>query len=142
MPPTPPARKGIDIRRIGRFLIRDEDGAASIETVILMPLFLMILAAIVDATMIFYGQAQVLRVVQDANRAMSIGRLTSAEETAGFVRSALVDFGDALQATSVVDNGVVTTRVTVPARDMQILGTFEMFDGIVLTISAQHLLEI
>ncbi len=106
-----------------------------------MPLFLMVLAMIMDATMIFYGEARVLRVVQDANRAMSIGRLTSAAETEGFVRAALADVGPSLQAASSVADGVVTTEVSVAASDLQILGTFAMFDGLVLRIAAQHLIE-
>ncbi len=92
--------------------------------------------------MIFYGQAQVLRVVQDANRSLSIGRITTVEEAESFVTSALADLGPAIQVTSVVEGGVVTTDVTVPASDLQILGTFDLFDGLVLRISAQHLLEV
>ena len=103
MDETNASSEGMIIGRIRHFLWQDEDGAASIETVILMPLFLVVLAAIVDATMIFYGQAQVLRVVQDANRSLSIGRMTSVAEAEDFVATALADMGPALVVSSAVD---------------------------------------
>lgn len=58
-----------------RFL-RAEQGASTIEFVIWVPVFALLLGLVADAALIYGGQARILRVVQDGNRAMSIGRVT------------------------------------------------------------------
>lgn len=123
-----------------RFL-GSEDGSASVETVVLLPVFLLTLALITDATMIFHGQSQVMRIVQDANRAASTGLLRDSTETEAFVATALQRISPSAEARSVFDGGIVTTTVTMPAADLQILGTLSAFDGLTVTVAEQHVLE-
>ena len=43
----------------------------------------------IDATYVFKGQTKVLRVVQDANRNMSIGRFTTDAEVEAYINAKL-----------------------------------------------------
>lgn len=58
---------------------KSEDGSFTIEMVIWMPIFVIILAIIMNVSMIFFHESQMLRITQDAVRAFSLGRVTEAE---------------------------------------------------------------
>lgn len=122
---------------------RSEEGSASIESLFWIPIFFYFLVLVLDVSFIFFGKAQVLQVVQDANRARSIHVLTSDDEVKDFVRSALVPYTTNAVIASTVDpdTGVVTTDVTVPARDLMIVGSIPVFRNAQIPISAQHFLE-
>ena len=53
---------------------RDERGSATIEAVPWLPLFVIFFVMIADVSLVFFRQTEVLRVVQDGNRALSVGR--------------------------------------------------------------------
>ena len=65
------------IRGALRRLLRAEEGSATVEVVLWIPFFLFLIALIADASLLFNRQAQMLRDVQNANRAYSVGRLTT-----------------------------------------------------------------
>ena len=65
---------GPGILRFARRFIRHDNGGVTIEAVLWMPVFVALLCLVADASLIFGRQAEVLRVVQDANRAMSVGK--------------------------------------------------------------------
>jgi len=50
-------------------LRKDEDGFATLEALIWIPIFVFFLVFILDTTFIFFGKAQALRFIQDGNRA-------------------------------------------------------------------------
>jgi Flp pilus assembly protein TadG len=64
--------KGI---RIKAFLRRD-DGSATIEFVLWLPLVMAILLLIVDSSMLFMSRSHAIRVLQDTNRLYSVGQFT------------------------------------------------------------------
>ena len=123
-----------------RFL-RREDGAATVEAVIWLPVFLLVLFLMVDVALVFVGQSEALRVVQDANRNMSIGRFRTAAETEAYVEARLAGLSAGVEAVSVVNAGIVTTTVTLPARDLQMSGLFTAVINANLSVSADHLIE-
>lgn len=127
-------------RRIRRFTGRD-DGTATVEAVLWFPIFILIFGLMVDAAMIFHGQAKVLRVIQDGNRNYSIGRLTTNEETQTYVQQTLA--GIDIEATVTTTNvaGVATTTVRVPAAQLQILGYFSALQSLEIEVSSDHMLE-
>ena len=91
--------------------------------------------------MIFHSQSQVLRIVQDANRSASLGRLQTAAATESYVESRLQKASSAANATSTINGGVITTTVTYPARDFQVLGFFQQFNTLEITVNSEHLIE-
>lgn len=121
--------------------LRDEDGGATVELVLVLPVFLLIVGLIVDASMIFYRQSQTFRIVQDANRSLSIGRLASPEETAALVLSQLAPITAGASAISTVTDGIVTTRVALPVSDIQITGLLTAFQGGTIGVTASHVVE-
>lgn len=128
------------MRRL-RTALSGEEGSASVEAVLWLPLFFLALGLMTDATMVFHGYTQALSVLQDANRALSVGRLDSTAETEAYVEAALTGLTPRAVATSGTSAGVVTTTVVLPAADLQVLGFFENFNTLTLTVSAQHVIE-
>ncbi|MBE0414494.1 TadE/TadG family type IV pilus assembly protein [Yoonia sp.] len=122
---------------------RNEDGSATIESLFWIPVFVYFLVLVLDVSFIFFGKAQVLQVVQDANRALSINVLTTEEETEEFVRTSLLNYATHALINSRIDlqTGVVTTDVLVPASDFMVVGSIPVFGSTMIPISAQHFLE-
>lgn len=127
--------------RTARSFRQSEDGTATVEAVIWLPIFFLVLFLMVDAAMMFSGQSQALRVVQDANRNMSIGRFRTTAETENYIEQHLARFSAEVNAVSTVTAGIVTTTVTLPARDLQLSGFFSAFADLTLSVSADHLIE-
>ena len=86
-------RKGQDwgryMKRLLKHFARDTSGNATVEFVIWLPMVLLAFGLTVDVSMIFHSQSQVLRIVQDANRNASIGRLRTAAEAESYIETRL-----------------------------------------------------
>lgn len=124
-----------------RFL-RRQDGGATVETVLWLPVYVMILALVTDAAMIYSSQARALRVVQDANRSMSIGRFRSIEETEAFIRVHLAPLSPRAIVETVVVQGVIISRVQLPAADLSATKLLGVFSGLNVGVQAQHVSEV
>ena len=131
------------VNRIRAFR-RDQDGSATIEGVLWMPVFILIFGLIADASLLFHAQAQLTRIVQDANRAYSVGRLDSEIETQNFIRARLgavaLDANTSV-TTTVNGAGIIQTIVNVPAYEYAAVGFFTALTTFSLTISSQHVME-
>lgn len=128
----------------GRFLRgfwRRADGSATIEAVLWLPLFFAAFGLMTDAAMVFNGHSRVTRVIQDANRNLSVGRLNDEAETETYIETALAGLSPNANATTTITAGVATTIVTVPARDLEILGMFSALNNLNLTITSQQYIE-
>ncbi len=105
------------------YLARSDSGAATVEAVLWLPMFVMIVALLADVSMMFHGQSRLLRVAQDANRNLSINRLTSEAQAQDFVISHLSNVSPNTQATtSISPTGLITTTVSVPLNDLDLFG--------------------
>lgn len=118
-----------------------EDGNATIEAVLWLPFFLAAFTFVADTTMIMHSQSAMLRIVQDANRALSIGKFQSENATEAYIEAAL-DYvtENAVATTSIVD-GIITTTVAAPAADLDLMGMFAGLTSINVHVRAQQLLE-
>jgi Flp pilus assembly protein TadG len=125
---------------LGRFL-RRQDGTASVEAVLWMPIFVALFGFIVDTSLIFYGQSKVLRVLQDGNRNLSIGRLADEASTETYITNELAALNVTANVKSKITAGVVRTDVTFPAAQLQALGFFTALLGLTISISAEHMIE-
>lgn len=124
----------------GRFATGDS-GSATIEAVLWLPLFIAFLCLAADASLIFHGQNQAERVVQDANRRLSVGRLQTSDQVEDFVEASLVNMSPHATATTVIDSGVVTTRVVMPSADLVATGLLATLTSFNVTVGSQHLVE-
>jgi len=126
-----------------RFL-RREEGTATVEAVLWFPIFIAVFGLMVDAAMIFHGQSKVLRVVQDANRNLSIGRLDTDAEVEAYINAQLALVGitpSRTEALSDMTAGTVSTLVVVPATEFQLLGYFSVLNNLEVPVTAQHMRE-
>ncbi len=122
---------------------RCESGSQTIEAVIWVPIFAFLLAFTMNVALVFFNESQVLRVVQDANRFFSVGRFTTSEETQTYITDNLAYLSANLSVDTVVDNGLITTSLTIPTIDMmpmQILGS-HYFEDARINVVAQHVVE-
>ena len=120
---------------------RENEGSATIESVLWLPLFLAAFALMTDVAMIFNGHSRVLRVVQDANRNLSVGRLDTEAETEDYIIAALGTLSPNLTADTAIDAGVATSTAIVPASDLQILGMFSAISSLNISVTSQHFIE-
>jgi hypothetical protein len=116
-------------------------GSATVEAVLWLPLFFAIFGLMTNVAMIFNGHSRVMRVVQDANRNLSIGRLETENDTEEYIITALSSLSPNAVADTQIVAGVVTTDVTVPASDLVILNVFQSLSAVDLHITSQHLIE-
>ena len=126
-----------------RFFKR-QDGTATVEAVLWFPIFIAVFGLMVDAAMIFHGQSKVLRVVQDANRNLSIGRLDSDAEVIAYINTELAEVGvtpSRTEALSDATSGIVSTLVVIPASEFQLLGYFSVITNMEVPVTAQHMRE-
>ncbi len=123
-----------------------DDGTATVESVLWMPLFVGILALVADASLLFNSQAQMLRMVQDANRAFSTGQFDTTEEVEDWLLAqALPVSADSVAVsvldTSTVPSGVIRTTLTMPARDLDAIGWIFAIVDFDMSVGAQHYVE-
>lgn len=120
---------------------REEDGAATIEAVIWIPVLIFVFALITDVALVFGGEARILRVVQDANRATSIGLIRSADDTEAMVYAGILGLAPHASVTTTIDSGLISTLVVVPATDLTSVGLVDALLDLNVNVSSQHLAE-
>lgn len=59
------------LKRFGQ----DQDGSATVEAVLWLPIMFALLCLAVDTSFLFFGQNQAYHTVQNANRMLSVGQL-------------------------------------------------------------------
>lgn len=119
----------------------DDCGAATIEAVIWLPAFLAVFALITDTSIIFGRESEVLRIIQDANRNLSTGYFSTANEARTDVATRLDWISPHAKVTTKIVGNVITTNVTMPLTDLTATGLVAAFAKGSVTVSADHLME-
>lgn len=127
-------------RRFIRFG-RRENGAVTVEAVLWLPVFFACFGLMVDAAMIFNGQSRVLRIIQDANRNRSVGRLEDAEETRAYIVTRLNDFTSGAVVNVTEPAGVSHATVEVAASDLDMFGTFTALRNLTVKVTSEQFIE-
>ena len=127
------------VRRPRNFL-REEDGAATIEAVLWLPVFFFIVGLGTDVTMIFHAHSRVLRVVQDVNRAVSVGRITTTTEAKQKMISMLPGYANVTSDMQIKD-GIITSIVTVPTASVMPLGIAKSLVGLKIVVRTEQYAE-
>ena len=112
--------------------------------VLWFPIFIAVFGLMVDSAMIFHGQSKVLRVVQDANRKLSIKSLETDAEAEAYINAQLAAINVTPSRTETLSDmttGIISTLVVVPAREFQILGYFSALTNLQVPVTAQHMRE-
>lgn len=124
-----------------RVFFGKQDGSATVETVLMFPLLMAIVALTVDLASVFNSRAEVLRVIQDANRNVSIGRIKDVASAEAYVEGFTSHLAPNAKAHADITAGVITTSVVFPASDVMMTGMFSSILSVDMTLSAQHLIE-
>ncbi len=121
---------------------QSEKGAVTIEAVLWLPFFILLMFGVGEMGMVFHGQARVLEIAQDTNRGASVGRFATMDEAETWAEAALAPFSDEIVATTTIDKGVITTIITISAGDLAgNIGIFAMLATFDLKVTAQQVWE-
>jgi Flp pilus assembly protein TadG len=126
--------------RLAKHFSRNENGGATVEFVLWVPVFVFVLCLVADASLIFGGQAQVLRIVQDSNRAVSIGRFRTTDEAKAYIESRIGQITPNAEVTVTIASGIVRTVVDMPASDLTAT-SLSILDTIDVAVVSEQLLE-
>ncbi|WP_370160414.1 TadE/TadG family type IV pilus assembly protein [Limimaricola soesokkakensis] len=119
----------------------DDGGSATVEFVLWVPVAVFLLLLVVDVGQIFLKQAQATRMVQDANRALSVGKLRTTTATESLIKDSLAGFSSAVTAQTAITAGIISTTTRIPLRDLAITKALPFGDGAVITIQSSHMME-
>lgn len=97
-------------RTVGSFLI-DERGSATVEFVLLFPLFSMVLLLLADASLLFLRQTNLMNISRDTARIVSRYAMTPVEAKAYAEAAARTGQSSATAEVTVL-NGFVTVTIT------------------------------
>ncbi len=120
---------------------RNTEGTATVETVLWLPIFFALFGLMVDASMIFNGHSRVMRVVQDGNRNLSVGRLNTELEVENWISTQLASLSNNVSVSTNITAGVATSTAYVPAVDLEILGMFSALNTMTISVTSQHYIE-
>jgi Flp pilus assembly protein TadG len=120
---------------------RKEDGSATLESVLWLPVFIAFLTLAADASFIFFGQNQAYRIVQNANRSLSVGRLLSEDEVVDYLSAELSNLAPNAQVTASIEDGTITSIARIPASDLTATRMFTAFLDVNITVGARQFVE-
>lgn len=110
-----------------RDFLRRDTGSVSAEFVIWTPVFALVLSLVADTSLIFGSEAEVTRVVQDANRSLSLGRFMTVDAAKAYIVSEISHISPNAVIDMTVVNGIITTVVDMPTSDLTATGMFDAF---------------
>lgn len=125
-----------------RRFLRDDDGSFTIESLIWLPIFVAVLCMTADTAIIFAKQSQVMRVVQDANRFYAVGRFASNTATQDYILNLVRPMSPNATAVSTLSNGIITTTVSMPARDLMATGFLPLMRSVNVRVVLQQMKEV
>lgn len=115
---------------------------ATIEAVMWLPVFYFLFCAVVDVSFVFHRQAEAYRVVQDANRQFSVGRLADEAATQTWIEANVAHVSAGAAATTSIHEGVILTQLVMPIEDLDATGLFGWLADYDVVVSAKHFLEL
>lgn len=140
------ARAGNSLRMLRAFC-RSEGGSSTIEFVLWVPLVVMILLLVVDASMLFMARSHAMSVLQDTNRLYSVGQFTGdttadrLEKAQDYALARLTPLSASATAVTTDVNRVVRTEATLETSEIANIGFLGTLIDTTMTISAEHRVE-
>jgi Flp pilus assembly protein TadG len=137
------------IRRLANF-IRQEEGSATIESLLWIPLLFSVLLLGLDVSLISTKQAMVMRIIQDNNRSYALGRYDRPDWTdkqsegviEGTIRNSIASISPGAKVNAeIAPDGSITTRVEMPASDLSSFGLLPNWEQMNIVVALQHTKE-
>lgn len=128
--------------RFLRSFFRSESGSYTIESVIWLPIYVFILAIMMNVSMVFFNESQLLRVVQDGNRSFAVGRITTLVAVEQYVTDRIAYLDVTPTVNSQLVDGIIYTNLSVVATElMPFTMLHKFFSGTNILVSAQQIVE-
>ncbi|SDG23685.1 TadE/TadG family type IV pilus assembly protein [Sulfitobacter delicatus] len=125
-----------------RSFCEEDSGSATIESVIWLPIFAFALALIMNVSMVYFFESQMTRIVQDGNRAFSLGRLADGDAVQEYILGQLTHLDADISVATTISGGFVRTDLIAPAGDLMPLSMARSaFNNVKIRVSAQHIVE-
>jgi len=126
------------------YLLHDERGNATVETVLWLPIYVLFFSLIVDASMMFNAQSHLTRLAQDASRRYSIGLFPNDAAAEDYIKARIGNAKDAprTEVHVTVADSIISTEIIVDAGLYMAVGFFDVLDHIQLHVRSQHFKEI
>ena len=123
--------------------VKDENGSATIEAVLWLPIFLFIILLVFDVSMTFYNQSQLSKVTQTASRHYAVGQTDRAKT---YLAQAVSRHSDSAVAGEnygfdLLAPGIVQSWVSVRAGDLGGVGLLKVISGARLTVHSHQMIE-
>lgn len=119
-----------------------ENGSYTIESVIWLPIYVFILAIMMNVSMVFFNESQLLRVVQDGNRSFAVGRISTLEAVEQYVTDRIAYLKVTPTVSSQLVDGIIYTNLSVAATDLMPFSMLhKFFAGTDILVSAQQIVE-
>lgn len=140
---VPMSRVTSNIFQRAAAFLRNDTGAVTVEGVLWLPVYGFFLVLIADTSLMFNGQAQAQRAIQDLNRLASSGFYLTEDEVEERGEAVLSHLSANVNVDATIDsaNMTISTVATIPAADLMALGLISSFADITVTVSAQHIIE-
>lgn len=103
-----------------RSAFHGEKGSSTVEFVLWLPLFFILIGGVTDATLLMNMQARMFDVARDASRSVSLGNMTTVEAET-WVLTQLSGTATPTVDVAVLD-GFVTTDIRAPFSDAMVFG--------------------
>ena len=122
-----------------KFLLRDNSGSSTIEFCLWLPVFVLTLSLIVDASMLFFKQTTMWRVASDTSRQIATNSILPTDAEAyvrqhGFHDTAFnVDVGQNLD--------VVETTLSIKLSDASVTKLFALMPDAVISVTVHQKIE-
>ncbi len=125
-----------------KIFVPSEDGVSTIESLIWLPVYAFILFLVLNVSMLFFTQSQLLRVVQDSNRLFSVARTTTLTEVEQYVTEQVAYLGATATVKSQLVDGIIYTDLEMPVTALMPFSMLhKFFVETTVVISAQQIVE-
>ena len=112
------------MRRISAFL-RDQRGSQTIQFVLFVPLFMLLLVIVTDASILYLTSSEMENVARDTARRMAAKQLTSETEAEAYAASQLTMYPNTYALSASYDpNGQMVMVISVPVANAMVFGMF------------------
>jgi len=129
------------LNRLIRYFWRDQEGSATIEAVLWIPMFFFTLLLVMEGSLIFNAQALAMRIVQDTNRAIAVGIYPDSATAQAQLLTRIRTLSPTATASARIENGLAISSVRMPVGDLSRFGFFRNSESLVISASSQQLVE-
>lgn len=119
-----------------------QDGTATVEAVLWLPVFLTLLCLVADTSAIFGREDQIMRIVQNANRGLAVGYFPTAADAQTYISNEVKVFSQNSAVSVAINKGIISSTVSLPVSDLTLTGLIKVFSGLKIQVSASQMLEV